>query len=85
MNKSTHGGKRTGAGRKPTPRDPQKKLRAVWAWTTPREQRMINTVLTADERTLILFQCVVAKQNGDDWWNDTPAALRNATRLREQQ
>lgn len=83
MKKSTRGGKRVGAGRKPASRDPKKKLRAVWAWTTPQEQELINTVLTAEERTLILFQCVVAKQNGNDWWNDTSAALRNAARLIE--
>lgn len=66
---STHGGARGGAGRKPARRDADKQLRAVWCWTTPKEQALINDVLTADERTLILFQCVVAKQNGDDWWN----------------
>lgn len=68
--KKSHGGRRTGAGRKPAPRDAGKKLRAVWCWTTKPEQDMINTVLTADERTLILFQCVVAKQDGNDWWNN---------------
>jgi hypothetical protein len=78
----SHGGSRAGAGRKPAPRDPQKKLRAVWAWTTPEEQAMINDVLTADERTLILFQCVIAKQNGDDWWN-TAKASRRRPRQRE--
>lgn len=67
--KPTHGGRREGAGRKPAQRDPKKKLRAVWCWTTRQEQDMINTVLTADERTLIMLQCVVAKQNGDDWWS----------------
>lgn len=74
MKESTHGGHRKGAGRKPAPRDPLKKLRAVWAWTTQEEQDMINTVLTAEERTLILFQCVVAKQNGNDWWNTKSGA-----------
>lgn len=74
MKKSTHGGARIGAGRKPASRDADKQLRAVWCWTTPQEQAMINDVLTADERTLILFQCVVAKQNGDNWWNDDKAA-----------
>lgn len=65
-----HGGKRTGAGRKPAPREAGKKLRAVWCWTTKQEQALINDALTADERTMILFQCVVAKQNGNDWWNN---------------
>ncbi len=68
MKKSTHGGHREGAGRKPAQREPGKKLRAVWCWTTPQDQALINEELTADERTLILLQCVVAKQNGNDWW-----------------
>lgn len=65
---TAHGGHREGAGRKPAPREPGKKLRAVWCWTTQSEQDLLNTELTADERTLILLQAVVSKQNGDSWW-----------------
>lgn len=78
-NKNSHGGRRKpGPGKKlgrpsVTLKRGQKR-RAVWIIATPEEQDLINTGLTTDERKLILLQSVVAKQNGNDWWNAKTAA-----------
>lgn len=68
--KKTWGGKRKNqTGRPSRELKPGEKRRAVWIVGTKDEQSLINDGLTTDERKLILLQAVVAKQNGNDWWN----------------
>lgn len=76
--RTTHGGHREGAGRKPTIREPEKQLRAIWCWTTQSEQDLINAGLTATERTTILLEAVDAKDKGWDWWNLSDEQLKSA-------
>lgn len=64
MIKSTHGGYRAGAGRKPAPREADKQLMTVYAWLTPDEHETVNDALDATERATVLLQAAAARANG---------------------